>query len=93
MNSLSQRINLDIVSLNDFFNTWVKIKDYSPIAGELAKHILLVQTRITRELLMIQSVIRKPNSKKLHYTKSQKISLDILDGNLKKYKIERGYER
>ena len=90
MNSLTQRINLDIVLMNGVLNTWVKIKDDDPDMDEIFAFMLLCLIHETRELHRIQSAIRKPNSKKLHYTTFQRIGLDILNEKLKKYKFERG---
>lgn len=90
MNSLSQRIDLEIVLMNGVFNTWIKIKDDDPDFGEFVGFMLLGQTYATKELQMIQSAIRKPNSKKLHYTKFQRIGMKNLVDKLKKYKFERG---
>lgn len=92
MDSLTQRINSGIVLMNAVFNTWVKIKDIDPNVGELIAFMLLSQSYATQKLQMIQSAIRKPNSKKLHYTTFQRIGLNILIDKLKKYKLERGYK-
>lgn len=92
MKSLSQRVNLNIVLMNGVFNTWVKIKDDDPDVGAIVGFMLMGQTYATKELQMIQSAIRKPNSKKLHYTTFQRIGLKIITDKLKKYKLERGHE-
>lgn len=87
--SLSQRINLDIVLMNGVFNTWIKIKDDDPDMGEIVGFILVGQTYAEKELRMIQTAIRKPNSEKLHCTTFQRIGLERLVNNLEKYQIER----
>ena len=89
MNSLSQRVNLGIVSMNAVFNTWVEIRDDKPDASAFVGIMLLSLKYATLELHTIQSAIRKPNSKKLQYTTFQRIGLDILTDKLKKYKFER----
>ncbi len=90
MNSLSQKINKNIVLMSCVFNTWVKIKDEDSDIGAFVGFMLMGQTYATKELQMIQSAIRKPNSKKLHYTTFQKIGLKIITDKLKKYKFEGG---
>lgn len=88
--SLTQRINSGIVVMNGLFNTWIKIRDDDPDMAKFVGFMLLSQSYHTRELQMIQSAIRKPNSKKLHYTTFQRIGLEVLIDKLKKYKFERG---
>lgn len=90
MKSLSQKIDLNIVLMSSVFNTWIKIKDEDPNASMIVGFMLMGQTYATKELQMIQSAIRKPNSKKLHYTTFQRIGLKIITDKLKKYKFERG---
>lgn len=88
MNSLSQRVNLGYVLMNRLFDTLVKIKDDDPMRGFVAFAFLGVMYG-TRKLQMIQSAIRKPNSKKLHYTRFQRISWDILLDKVKKHRLKR----
>ena len=79
--------------MNGVFNTWVKIKDDDPDMHENLKYplgfMLLSQVYAAKQLQMIQSAIRKPNSEKLHFTTFQRIGLDHLVNNLKKYKLEK----
>jgi len=87
MQSLSKKIDHNIFLMHGIFNTYKKIHgkvNFPEEAGESLSFMLMAMTFRTKELIMIQSAIRKPNSLRMKYTRHQNIGLEFLLTKMKK---------
>ncbi len=89
MKSLSGRIDHNLFIMHGIFNTYVKVENETygpPEASEPLAFMLAATTYVTKELITIQTAIRKPNSIKMKYTRHQRIGVEFLYNKMIKYR-------